>query len=101
MPNLHIKKRDLCCLTSPSYTEKLNKKEDVGVIVILHDLNLTLRYATHIAALKKGQIAFEGSADKLLDEQTLSALYESPIRLIDHPAPAKTAASEKVAVVCE
>ncbi|EDK30617.1 ABC transporter ATP-binding protein [Vibrio chagasii] len=80
---------------------ELNKKEDVGVIVILHDLNLALRYATHIVALKKGQIAFEGSADKLLDEQALSALYESPIRLIDHPVPAKTAASEKVAVVCE
>ncbi|MDH5880983.1 ABC transporter ATP-binding protein [Vibrio cyclitrophicus] len=80
---------------------ELNKKENVGVIVILHDLNLALRYATHIVALKKGQIAFEGSADKLLDEQALSALYESPIRLIDHPVPAKTAASEKVAVVCE
>ena len=39
---------------------ELNKKENVGVIVILHDLNLALRYATHIVALKKGQIAFEG-----------------------------------------
>ncbi|OED67583.1 ABC transporter [Vibrio splendidus ZS-139] len=80
---------------------ELNKKENVGVVVILHDLNLALRYATHIVALKKGQIAFEGHADKLLDEHALSALYESPIRLIDHPVPAKTAASEKVAVVCE
>ncbi len=80
---------------------ELNKTENVGVIVILHDLNLALRYATHIVALKKGQIAFEGSADKLLDEQALSTLYESAIRLIDHPAPANTAASEKVAVVCE
>ena len=80
---------------------ELNKKENVGVIVILHDLNLALRYATHIVALKKGQIAFEGHADKLLDEHALSTLYESPIRLIDHPVPAKTAASEKVAVVCE
>ena len=80
---------------------ELNKKEDVGIIVILHDLNLALRYATHIVALKKGKISFEGSADKLLNEQALSELYESPIRLIDHPVPAKTAASEKVAVVCE
>ncbi len=84
-----------------SLLSELNKNENVGVIVILHDLNLALRYATHIVALKKGQIAFEGSADKLLDEQTLSALYESLIRLIDHPVPAKTAASKKVAVVCE
>ncbi|AXT73653.1 ABC transporter ATP-binding protein [Vibrio sp. dhg] len=79
---------------------ELNKTENVGIIVILHDLNLALRYATHIIALKKGQIAFEGKADMLLDEARLSELYESPITLIDHPTPADTLASRKVAVVC-
>ena len=79
---------------------ELNKTENVGIIVILHDLNLALRYATHIVALKKGQIAFEGKADMLLDEARLSDLYESPITLIDHPTPADTLASRKVAVVC-
>ncbi|EFO41595.1 ABC transporter ATP-binding protein [Vibrio parahaemolyticus] len=79
---------------------ELNRTENVGIIVILHDLNLALRYATHIVALKKGQIAFEGNAEMLLDEARLSALYESPIKLIDHPTPADTLASQKVAVVC-
>lgn len=79
---------------------ELNKKESIGVIVILHDLNLALRYATHIVALKKGQIAFEGDANKLLDEEALSELYNSPIRLIEHPAPATTVTSGKVAVIC-
>ena len=79
---------------------ELNRTENVGIIVILHDLNLALRYATHIVALKKGQIAFEGNADMLLDEDRLSELYESPIKLIDHPTPANTLASQKVAVVC-
>lgn len=79
---------------------ELNRTENVGIIVILHDLNLALRYATHIVALKKGEIAFEGNSEVLLDEARLSALYESPIRLIDHPTPAETLASEKVAVVC-
>lgn len=36
----------------------------------------------------------------LLDEARLSELYESPITLIDHPTPADTLASRKVAVVC-
>lgn len=40
---------------------ELNRTENVGIIVILHDLNLALRYATHIVALKKGQIAFEAT----------------------------------------
>ncbi len=34
---------------------ELNKVHGIGVIVILHDLNLSLRYATHIVALKKGK----------------------------------------------
>ncbi len=32
---------------------ELNKVHGIGVIVILHDLNLSLRYATHIVALKR------------------------------------------------
>lgn len=83
-----------------SLLAELNKTEGVGIIVILHDLNLALRYATHIIALKKGEVAFEGSAEILLNEERLSQLYESPIRLIDHPSPAVTPTSHKVAVVC-
>ncbi|KGY13189.1 ABC transporter [Vibrio tubiashii] len=79
---------------------ELNKTENVGIIVILHDLNLALRYATHIVALKKGQVTFEGPADILLNEQRLSDLYESSIKLIDHPTPGETATSQKVAVLC-
>lgn len=79
---------------------ELNKKHDIGVVVILHDLNLALRYATHIVALKKGKIAFTGSADKLLDEQKLSDLYETRIRLIDHPESPSSKKVNKVAIIC-
>ncbi len=79
---------------------ELNQREQVGIIVILHDLNLALRYASYIVALKQGHIAFSGAADLLLSEQRLSALYDTPVRLIDHPAPAATQTSRKVAVVC-
>jgi len=80
---------------------QLNREEGVGIVVILHDLNLTLRYASHVIALKQGNIAFEGSADLLLDESRLSSLYQSPIKLIDHPNPGDSLCSQKVAVVCD
>ncbi|KYN87847.1 ABC transporter [Vibrio cidicii] len=83
-----------------SLLAELNHTQGVGVIVILHDLNLALRYATHIVALKKGQIAFEGPANLLLDEQRLSDLYQTRIRLIDHPDETQTGSARKVAVVC-
>ncbi|MGL6312485.1 ABC transporter ATP-binding protein [Vibrio sp. WXL103] len=78
---------------------ELNKSENVGIIVILHDLNLALRYATHIVALKQGEIAFSGPVDVLHDEAQLSKLYHTPIKLIPHPEPQLS--QHKVAVVCE
>ncbi len=73
----------------------LNKNTGKGVIVILHDLNLALRYATHTVALKAGKVAFQGKVDLLQDEQLLSDLYSTPVKLIDHPEQ-----DHKVAVVC-
>ncbi|MCE7577655.1 ABC transporter ATP-binding protein [Aliivibrio fischeri] len=73
----------------------LNQKTGKGIIAILHDLNLTLRYATDIIALKSGDIAFHGKAHHLLDETLLSDLYATSIKLIDHPE-----YNHKVAIVC-
>lgn len=70
-----------------------------GIIVILHDLNLALQYADHIVALKGGRVSFEGAADQLLNEDTLSELYQTSIRLIDHPME-HGKGTKKVAVVC-
>ena len=76
--------------------QDLNRTQRTGIIVILHDLNLALQYATHIIALKKGKVAFEGNAALLEDETRLSGLYETAIRLIPHP----DTEQRKVAVVC-
>ncbi|MGF1733933.1 ABC transporter ATP-binding protein [Photobacterium satsumensis] len=74
---------------------ELNKVTGKGIIVILHDLNLALRYATNIIALNKGKIAFTGPQEVLLNEPALSELYGADIQLIDHPNQ-----PNKVAVVC-
>lgn len=75
--------------------QSLNKETGCGVLVILHDINLALRYATHIVALKQGEIAFSGPTQTIQDEARLSELYQTPIKLIDHPTQA-----QKLAVVC-
>ncbi|MFB9135067.1 ABC transporter ATP-binding protein [Vibrio olivae] len=79
---------------------ELNQQQGCGIIVILHDLNLSLRYATHIVALKQGKVAFSGPADQQMDEQKLSDLYQTPIKLISHPQPLEAAQDKKVAIVC-
>ncbi|BCL70598.1 Iron(3+)-hydroxamate import ATP-binding protein fhuC [Vibrio nigripulchritudo MADA3029] len=78
-----------------SLLKKLNQESGKGVLVILHDLNLALRFASHVIALKQGKVLFQGEHSLLLDEQRLSALYNTPVSLIDHPKH-----NHKVAIVC-
>ncbi|MDN2483490.1 ABC transporter ATP-binding protein [Vibrio agarivorans] len=73
----------------------LNTQQGKGVLVILHDLNLTLRFADHVIALKQGEVVFSGSTNEIADEATLSELYHTPIKLMGHPTQ-----QHKVAVVC-
>ncbi len=75
----------------------LCQKKGRGVITILHDVNLALRFATHVVALKAGRILFEGSADLLHDERNLEALFETRVKLLPHPEPDL---QREVAVVC-
>ena len=83
-----------------SLLAELNQTQGCGIIVILHDLNLALRYASHIVALKGGNVAFDGPIELMLDEQRLSELYHSPIQLLDHPHPSSDSKTNKVAIVC-
>ena len=86
--------------------EHINRTEKRGVITIIHDINLALRFAQHVVALKRGELLFEGSADLLRDENLLKALFETEVKLIEHPQPPVDYAREhpnkslEVAVVC-
>lgn len=77
---------------------ELNREQGCGVIVILHDLNLALRYASYVVALKQGKVAFAGGVDLLADEHNLSELYQTRIQLISHPQ--TDLQQHKVAIVC-
>lgn len=80
--------------------EQLNHEYKRGIIVILHDLNLTLRYATHVVALSQGKVVFNGPTASLADASLLTTLYQTPIELISHPNPSASGRVNKVAVVC-
>lgn len=75
--------------------QSLNREQRKGVIVILHDINLILRYADHVVALKQGNVVYSGDKLSLMDEAALSKLFDTDIRLLEHPKKIT-----KVAVVC-
>lgn len=72
----------------------LNEGKGRGIVAILHDVNLTARYADRIIALKQGRVFFDGTPDELLSSQLLTALYDIDIQLIDQPG-----AVRRIAVV--
>lgn len=74
--------------------QRLHQERGCGVIVILHDLNLALRFAKQILALKSGAVAFQGTQQQFANPETLSELFGVAIELIPH-------GSGKVATVCE
>ena len=68
---------------------RLNRERGCGVLVILHDVNLSCRYAQRIIALKRGTLFFDGTPAQLLDAERLSTLYDIDIDLLAQPGQAR------------
>ena len=51
------------------------------ILVVLHDINLALRYAEQIILLKNGEIIRQGSTHEVLQPEILSKAFELPISL--------------------
>lgn len=64
---------------------RLNRATGRGVVIILHDINLAARFADRILALKQGVVIFDGPPDALMNAESLTALYDMPLRTLSHP----------------
>ena len=45
------------------------------VVMVLHDLNLALRFADHIVVMKKGEVFAEGKPAEVITEENIFAVY--------------------------
>ena len=57
----------------------------VGVVAILHDLNLAAMYADRILMLHQGRIVAEGRPLQVLTEATIGHVFDLPVRVERHP----------------
>lgn len=68
----------------------LARQENVGVLIILHDLNLAARYCDRLALLCKGKLIACDTPEKVLTRENLHAVYGIYGQAIPHPlAPGK------------
>lgn len=60
-------------------------QQGVGVIAVLHDLNLALRYADHVLVLEQGNLAAQGAPQDVLDEDLLARVWRVSASSVTHP----------------
>ena len=59
--------------------------EGVGVLSILHDLNLAAQYADKILLLGDGEIVNQGHPQDILTQEQISSLYGIDVLVMNHP----------------
>ena len=57
--------------------------QGVGVVAVLHDLNLALRYADHAVVMQQGQVVASGPCQQVLNADLVARVWQVPCRPVD------------------
>jgi ABC-type cobalamin/Fe3+-siderophores transport system ATPase subunit len=63
----------------------LAHREQLAVLVALHDLNLAARYSKRVVLLVDGEIKATGTPRQVLTPELISKAYGLPVQVIPHP----------------
>jgi iron complex transport system ATP-binding protein len=63
----------------------LAREANVGVLVILHDLNLAARYADDIVLMRAGAVTTRGTAEDALTPALIAATFDVDAIVVPHP----------------
>ena len=56
--------------------KELNQKENVTILMVLHDLNQALRYSSRIYVMKRGKIVSSGKPEEVIEEGMLKSVFK-------------------------
>jgi iron complex transport system ATP-binding protein len=59
------------------------------IVVVIHELNLAIRYADNLIVMKGGQIQAVGSPGEIVTEELIESTFTLPCRLLDDPETGK------------
>ena len=63
----------------------LSRERGIGVVVVLHDVNLAARSCDMLAALRRGRLLAHGPPGELMRVDTLQAIYGMRLGILPHP----------------
>ena len=68
-----------------SLVKTLSATRNLGVIVVLHDVNMAARFCDEIIALKGGQVIARGTPKAIMTPERLESIYGVRMMVIAHP----------------
>ena len=66
--------------------KQLSRQLKLGVIIVIHDINMASRFCDRLVALHSGRLLTHGEPEGLMTSETLHAIYGIPMEVIRHPA---------------
>lgn len=63
----------------------INRKHKTTIVMVLHDINLSARYADYIFAISKGNLICEGSPLEVISEQLIKQVFNLDCVVIQDP----------------
>lgn len=64
---------------------RLSQEQGMGVVIVLHDVNMAARHCDTILALSAGQIVLRGTPAEIMRPAVLELLYRVPMGVLPHP----------------
>ncbi len=64
---------------------ELNRTQGYTLAAVLHDLNQACRYATHLIALRDGEIVAQGAPKEIVTPELIERIYGLRCMIIDDP----------------
>ncbi|MGI4810436.1 MAG: ABC transporter ATP-binding protein [Janthinobacterium lividum] len=64
----------------------LNREHGIGIVIVLHDINLAARYCDELVALRTGRLIARGAAADIMTTERLREIYAVDLGLLPHPS---------------
>lgn len=63
----------------------LNGERNIGIVAVLHDLNLAALFFQRVAILSGGRLVGDGAPAEVVTQDVLQPVFQAPMRVIAHP----------------
>ena len=64
---------------------ELNRRRSTTIVMVLHDLNLSARYADYLFAVKNGSLAAQGTPAEVITEELIKNIFNLDCQVIHDP----------------